>query len=72
MLLLVVDKNLLNKGNIMSYYITDDCINCEECKKVCPTEAIKKGDTQYMIDISLCASCGLCAYVCPVEAIIEM
>lgn len=52
----------------MAYKILDNCINCDDCYKVCPTLAIS---IDMVIDPDLCNSCGACGNVCPVEAIVD-
>jgi ferredoxin len=53
----------------MAYVISDACTKCGNCESVCPSEAIKEGETQYTIDPDACVDCGLCADECPVDAI---
>ena len=55
----------------MAYKITSECISCGSCQEACPMEAIKEGDTQYVIDAEACIDCGACAGSCPVDAIVE-
>ncbi len=55
----------------MAYKITSECISCGSCQEACPMEAIKEGDTQYVIDAEACIDCGACASSCPVDAIVE-
>lgn len=50
----------------MSYYILDECIECDVCVPECPEGCISKG-TPYVIDPRLCTECGACAEVCPVD-----
>lgn len=52
----------------MSYKINDNCINCDECYKICPNDAIS---LDMIIDPALCDSCGACGRVCPVAAIVD-
>ena len=55
----------------MAYKITDTCLPSIYCTKACPVEAIKEGDSTYVIDADSCISCGSCADTCPVQAIVE-
>lgn len=54
----------------MSHVITETCIGCTACPKVCPVDAIR-GEAKFIheIDPDICIDCGACAYVCPVECI---
>lgn len=55
----------------MAYRISNKCTKCGNCEPVCPVEAIKQGENQYVINEDDCISCGRCADECPVEAILE-
>ncbi len=48
--------------------ITDDCIACGECEKVCTFKAIEPGEP-YRILGERCDECGSCYLVCPQNAI---
>ena len=58
----------------MAYKITEECISCGACEPECPNQAIKEGDTIYVIDPARCTECvgsydsSKCAEVCPVDA----
>ncbi len=58
----------------MAYKITEDCISCGACEPECPNQAIKEGDTIYIINPDRCTECvgshasSRCAEVCPVDA----
>lgn len=56
----------------MAHRITDLCIGCTACKRVCPTYAIT-GDkqVQHVIDPTLCIDCSACVRVCPATAIMD-
>ncbi len=45
------------------------CVSCGACKCECPVEAIREGDSTYIIDPQICIDCGACPSVCPVDAI---
>jgi ferredoxin len=57
----------------MATMITEECINCGACEPECPNEAIREGDSIFVIDPARCTECvghfgaEQCAEVCPVE-----
>lgn len=53
----------------MSYRISDDCVACQKCSKVCPAGAIRFDGDQFVIQQDKCVSCGACAKVCHIQAI---
>ena len=52
------------------YVITDACIGCGKCEKLCPQRCIERG-TPYKINQQHCLHCGNCYENCPVQAIIR-
>jgi NAD-dependent dihydropyrimidine dehydrogenase PreA subunit len=50
------------------YHISEKCISCDSCIKVCPQNCISKG-APYSIAQENCLNCGLCFENCPVKAI---
>ncbi len=54
----------------MAHFITEKCIGCTACARVCPTRAIEgERKERHRIDPSLCIDCGVCTRVCPATAI---
>lgn len=55
----------------MTYTITSQCIGCDRCLSICPTDAIQHYQGQYWIDPTACNNCAgfysvaQCAAVCP-------
>lgn len=56
----------------MAHTITDRCIGCTACARVCPTGAISGArQTIHVIDPELCIDCSTCTRVCPETAIMD-
>jgi len=52
--------------------IVEGCINCGNCRHVCPTNTIRYYDTpdlQHTIEPAGCIDCNVCIDACPVEVI---
>lgn len=60
--------------------LTHDCIACNACVRVCPSECIsvegerpegskKMRATRFILDFSTCSLCGLCVEVCPTDTL---
>jgi NADH-quinone oxidoreductase subunit F len=58
--------------DLLIYKITDKCIGCTRCAKICPVTCISgKVKMLHVIDQDRCIKCGACFKVCPVEAIVR-
>jgi NADH-quinone oxidoreductase subunit F len=57
---------------LLKIVITDKCIGCTKCKRVCPVECIA-GEVKHLhvIDQEECIKCEACMPACPVDAIIK-
>ena len=56
--------------SLLSYKITDKCVGCTACKKVCPVGAITgTAKAKHVIDNTKCVKCGLCFDTCKFNAI---
>ena len=50
------------------FEITDVCIGCGKCKKICPQQCILEGEP-FAISQEHCLHCGSCYEKCPVQAV---
>lgn len=56
------------KADFKGYRITEKCIGCGKCQKVCPQRCIKSGKP-FEIAAEHCLHCGACFENCPAKAI---
>jgi anaerobic sulfite reductase subunit C len=55
-------------GGVLPKWDKGKCIDCSLCTKVCPTSAIDKEDSTYILNLEKCILCGICINNCPVQA----
>jgi ferredoxin len=56
----------------MGYYITDKCIGCGACLKICPTGSISgEKKKQHVVNEEICIDCGACGRICPKNAVTD-
>lgn len=53
--------------HLTGFEISDKCIQCGKCEKICPQKCIH----HFMIQQNHCLHCGLCFEECPVKAIVK-
>ncbi|MEG0353034.1 MAG: NADH-quinone oxidoreductase subunit NuoF [Cellulosilyticaceae bacterium] len=57
---------------LLQYVITDKCIGCTACSRVCPVDAISGTVKQkHSIDVAKCIKCGACLDKCRFTAIVK-
>lgn len=56
------------KAKFKGYKITEKCVGCGKCQKVCPQRCIKSGKP-FEIAAEHCLHCGACYENCPVKAV---
>ena len=57
---------------LLQYRITEKCVGCTACTRVCPTAAITgKVKSQHQINLAKCIKCGACMTKCHFNAIVR-
>ena len=51
------------------YRVTDNCVGCGTCTRVCPMGSIRIVEGRPVYDYSSCANCYACIHACPQKAI---
>lgn len=49
--------------------VQEKCIQCDNCRVVCPDNAVIQFQDSYAIDPWSCSLCMICVEVCPVDVI---
>ena len=66
------EASLRQVGQSGYFVITDRCIGCTKCARICPAGAIYgKVREKHVIDAAKCMECGTCKECCPVGAILK-
>lgn len=57
---------------LLQYRITEKCVGCTACARICPTGAITGAvKNQHQIDLAKCIKCGACMSKCHFNAIVR-
>ena len=59
----------VEKHTPKTFYVTDECIGCGVCKKVCPVGNVSQNGTEKPSFGKVCESCLSCVHNCPKNAI---
>ena len=51
------------------FVVSDSCVGCGDCQKVCPVDAIQIIDGKAVIDAEKCILCEICIDSCTYDAI---
>ncbi|MGL4993508.1 MAG: [FeFe] hydrogenase, group A [Bacteroidales bacterium] len=69
-----IDENLCAAQqcpHLVKLHVTEKCIGCGACKRVCPVDCISGEKKQrHFIHTKICTHCGQCIQACPVNAIV--
>ncbi|MGL5893882.1 MAG: 4Fe-4S binding protein, partial [Bacteroidales bacterium] len=69
-----IDENLCAAQqcpHLVKLHVTEKCIGCGACKRVCPVDCIAGEKKQrHYINTKICTHCGQCIQACPVNAIV--
>lgn len=53
------------------YFITENCVGCGACVKVCPQNCIVTGKVPFIINQENCLHCGNCLTACKFQAVVK-
>jgi NADH-quinone oxidoreductase subunit F len=57
---------------LITFTISEACIGCTRCSRVCPTEAISGNVKEmHVVDQDKCVKCGRCLEACKFNAVIK-
>ena len=56
----------------MPFTITQSCVGCQACRKICPVGAISGEKKEvHVIDHAVCIECGSCGRICPHASVLD-
>lgn len=59
----------MEEKNIPFLEVLPQCTKCDNCRLICPENAILNPNNEYTINIWACSLCNICLEICPVDAI---
>ncbi len=63
-----VENDIGVMGGVLPGWEREACIACKLCVNICPVQAIRERDTEFVLDSDRCMLCGLCIRNCPKSA----
>ncbi len=63
-----VENDVGVMGGVLPAWDRETCITCKLCVNICPVQAIRERNREFILDFDRCMLCGLCIRNCPRSA----